>query len=510
MQDNPVRRCCRQHSCARRISCLTSRGYSTIRSRSDLVPEASREAILREEPKYRTPILSVRRAGVVLRSRFAEDRLAAAAARGVRQYIIAAAGLDTFPWRQPGFAREMRIFVTDLPESLAVLQDCVRRRGLPQPANLAYVPIDLEHKELLEPLVAAGFDPQLPTFCSALGIIQFLTLDAVDALLTFAARRAKGSEIVFSFTPPDDELDERERRGVRESQLRTQGYGEPWLTRLRPSQLTAHLTPAWVQRHRAADARPRKPPLFSRALRRAGEHVERAGDGSDGVTYFLGTSEQRSPPPRRSRPPSASLRRERLTLEPTKHCVAHACAHDRPVLARIGRWLRRSNWLTLAGSGLKLPFDALDRGFNKASPLRAAISHVELWYWAITLARRNCAASSRYLTATEQLPVLPEETKPSLLPMKLLPRLRRSPRGIEASVQVSDLAVLYSCGSNRWRAGRAQLQKDTRLLRCRGPSSRVTWRIRVLARYVPAIRALHHRIHFDLSAQKQQGPERPA
>jgi methyltransferase (TIGR00027 family) len=207
----------------------------------DLVPEASREAILREEPRYRAPILSARRAGVVLRSRFAEDRLAAAAARGVRQYVIAASGLDTFPWRQPSFAHQMRIFVTDLPESLAVLQDCVARRGLPQPANLAYVPVDLEHKALLEPLVAAGFQPELPMFCSALGIIQFLTLDAVDALLTFAAQRAKGSEIAFSFTPPDDELAESERSGVRESQLRTQGYGEPWLTRLRPSQLIAQL-----------------------------------------------------------------------------------------------------------------------------------------------------------------------------------------------------------------------------------------------------------------------------
>jgi methyltransferase (TIGR00027 family) len=207
----------------------------------DLVPEASREAILREEPKYRAPILSGRRASVVLRSRFAEDRLAAAAARGVRQYVIAAAGLDTFAWRQPTFARAMRIFVTDLPESLAVLQACVRRRGLPQPANLSYVPIDLEQKEPLGPLVAAGFDPHLPAFCSALGIVQFLTPEAVDALLTFAARRATGSEIVFSFTPPDDELDARARSGVRESRLRTRGYGEPWLTRLRPGELTARL-----------------------------------------------------------------------------------------------------------------------------------------------------------------------------------------------------------------------------------------------------------------------------
>jgi methyltransferase (TIGR00027 family) len=208
----------------------------------DLVPEASRDAILQAEQKYRTPILSVRRAGVVMRSRFAEDRLAAAAARGVRQYVIAAAGLDTFPWRQPGFARDMRIFVTDVPDSLAVLQDCVRRRGLPQPGNVAYVPIDLEQNELLARLFSAGFDPQQPTFCSALGIVQFLSSDAVDALLTFAARRPKGSEIVFSFTPPDDELGERELKGVRESQDRTQGYGEPWLTRLRPGELTARLS----------------------------------------------------------------------------------------------------------------------------------------------------------------------------------------------------------------------------------------------------------------------------
>ena len=45
----------------------------------------------------------------VLRSRFAEDRLAKAATRGVRQYLMVGAGLDTFPWRQPEYARDMRV-----------------------------------------------------------------------------------------------------------------------------------------------------------------------------------------------------------------------------------------------------------------------------------------------------------------------------------------------------------------------------------------------------------------
>jgi O-methyltransferase involved in polyketide biosynthesis len=38
---------------------------------------------------------------VVLRSRYAEDRLALAASRGVRQYVILGAGMDTFAYRQP-------------------------------------------------------------------------------------------------------------------------------------------------------------------------------------------------------------------------------------------------------------------------------------------------------------------------------------------------------------------------------------------------------------------------
>jgi O-methyltransferase involved in polyketide biosynthesis len=38
------------------------------------------------------------RSMVAMRSKFAEDELAQAAARGIRQYVIFGAGLDTFPW----------------------------------------------------------------------------------------------------------------------------------------------------------------------------------------------------------------------------------------------------------------------------------------------------------------------------------------------------------------------------------------------------------------------------
>jgi methyltransferase (TIGR00027 family) len=228
-----------------------------------LVAEASEDAILRDEA-HRTATMKGRRAGMALRSRFVEDRLAAAAARGVHQYVIAACGLDTFPWRQPAFARHMTIFAADLPASLAFAAERVRERGLPQPDNLRLVPVDLEQRRFTEDLTAHGLASDAPMFCSALGIVQFLSPPAVDALLCSAASMPPGSEIAFSFSPPDDELSAPERNRLQESVVRGADFGEPWLSRHRASELIArlrelgfrkvfHLTAELAQQHYFAE-----------------------------------------------------------------------------------------------------------------------------------------------------------------------------------------------------------------------------------------------------------------
>src|SRR5262245_9258353 len=84
-----------------------------------LVPEATAEAILQADADHRALSSRLYRALVALRSRFAEDRLAEAAARGAAQYLILGAGLDTFPWRQPPFARALRICLPDPPATRA-------------------------------------------------------------------------------------------------------------------------------------------------------------------------------------------------------------------------------------------------------------------------------------------------------------------------------------------------------------------------------------------------------
>src|SRR5262245_15836305 len=120
------------------------------------VPEASEAAILAAADEHRALHSGLFRAMVALRSRFAEDRLAAAADRGVRQYLMLGAGLETFPWRQPLFARPMRLVLTDHPTTLAWSRARIDERGLAVPENLAFAGVDLEDADFAGELAQAG------------------------------------------------------------------------------------------------------------------------------------------------------------------------------------------------------------------------------------------------------------------------------------------------------------------------------------------------------------------
>ena len=202
-----------------------------------------------------TPNAGLLRALFVVRSRFAEDRLAEAAKRGVRQYVMLGAGLDTFPWRQPPFAVSMRLFATDHPASLSFARERLRTAGFSDPGNLTRVPIDLEKDDLLEKLAGAGCDLAAPSFLSILGVLQYLSQSAVDAVLQSAVALPPGSEIVLSFALPEAILCGQDLEAARRSVRYTENIDEPWRTRYDPRDLHArlvslgfgrilHLTPA--------------------------------------------------------------------------------------------------------------------------------------------------------------------------------------------------------------------------------------------------------------------------
>jgi methyltransferase (TIGR00027 family) len=96
---------------------------------------------------------------IAVRTRFAEDSLAAACERGVRQLVVLGAGLDTYAYR--GALRDrLRIWEVDHPATQAWKRQRLADAGIAAPSNLTFAPIDFERETLADGLAAAGFDPR--------------------------------------------------------------------------------------------------------------------------------------------------------------------------------------------------------------------------------------------------------------------------------------------------------------------------------------------------------------
>jgi len=173
------------------------------------------------------------RAHVLLRSRYAEDRLAEAVRRGVRQLVILGAGLDTFAYRQPAWARDLRIFEVDHQATQADKRRRLDQGGVPIPANLTYVAIDFERVSLREGLRASALDFTRPAVFTCLGVLVYLTEEAADAIFELVASFPAGSEIAFTFSSS--------QASQSITAVRAAEAGEPWRTHVDPATLREKL-----------------------------------------------------------------------------------------------------------------------------------------------------------------------------------------------------------------------------------------------------------------------------
>lgn len=137
----------------------------------------------------------------VLRSRFTEDRLAAARQR-LNQYVVLGAGLDSYGLRMADQLGSMIVFEVDDPPFQQWKQKRIETLGLKSPEQVRYVPCNFEEMSIDDALAAGGFAADEPCFISWLGVTQYLTRDAIMQTLKWAAARPKGSEIVLTIVDP--------------------------------------------------------------------------------------------------------------------------------------------------------------------------------------------------------------------------------------------------------------------------------------------------------------------
>jgi methyltransferase (TIGR00027 family) len=178
------------------------------------------------------------RASIVARARFVEDLLEEQVARGVTQYVVLGAGLDTFAHRRPELAARLSVFEVDQAGTQSWKQRRLEQLGLGLPSSVRYVPVDLERGETwLARLTASGFDVRRPAVVASTGVSMYLTRTAVAATLRDAASLAGGSTFVMSFMLPIELAEADVRPGIEAAARGARANGTPWLSFFTPAEV---------------------------------------------------------------------------------------------------------------------------------------------------------------------------------------------------------------------------------------------------------------------------------
>jgi methyltransferase (TIGR00027 family) len=218
---------------------------------------------------------------IAVRTRFAEDALAAAYERGVRQLVVLGAGLDTYAYR--GALRDhLRIWEVDHPATQAWKRQRLADAGIPLPAALTFAPVDFEQETLAEGLAAAGFDTREQTFFTWLGVVPYLTEAAVWSTLGYIAGLLQGAHVVFDYADPPQSLPPEMRTDHERRAARVAEAGEAFRSYFESEALRARLMDLGF--HEVEDLGP--PQMAARyfpnrvaSMPEKGGHVVRASTG---------------------------------------------------------------------------------------------------------------------------------------------------------------------------------------------------------------------------------------
>lgn len=180
------------------------------------------------------------RASVVARARFIEDLVVEQAGKGVSQYVILGAGLDTFVQRRPLIAARLQVFEVDQPGPQAWKQQRLIELGFGVPEGLRLVPVDFEAGEAWRPqLSAAGFDVGRPAVVASTGVSMYLTKQAITATLREIAALARGSTLAMSFLLPLELADPEMRPWLELAEKGARASGTPFISFFTPAEMLA-------------------------------------------------------------------------------------------------------------------------------------------------------------------------------------------------------------------------------------------------------------------------------
>jgi methyltransferase (TIGR00027 family) len=199
------------------------------------------ESALRARLKhFQKPPVRDMRAYFAVRYRYVEDELARSVQRGVRQYVILGAGLDTFAYRNSLPDAFLRVFEVDHPATQQHKRNRLEQAAIAIPDSVSFVAFDFERQGIADALRQAGFRCDEPAFFAWLGVARYLSRDAVMSVLTAIRSSATpGSEVIFDcpfYPSPLQRLRQWAHRAIANRRAK-----KPRLTYFGPSSLRGDL-----------------------------------------------------------------------------------------------------------------------------------------------------------------------------------------------------------------------------------------------------------------------------
>ena len=178
------------------------------------------------------------RASIVARARFIEDLVAEQVSRGVGQYVLLGAGLDTFVQRRPELASRMRVFEIDRPGPQEWKRGRLVDLGFGIPEWLRFVPTDFEAGDSWrERLTAAGFADDRPAVIASTGVSMYLTREANRETLRRIAEFPAGSTLAMTFLVPFERAERADRAGLEQSAKGAKASGTPFGSFFEPREI---------------------------------------------------------------------------------------------------------------------------------------------------------------------------------------------------------------------------------------------------------------------------------
>lgn len=137
---------------------------------------------------------------VIARTKYIDDMFIRASSKGFSQVLLFGAGFDTRSIRFQSELQGAKFFELDAPTTQNAKIEQYRKRGIPVPNSVVFVPINFEKESAADRLQDSGFCKGLKSLVIMEGVLQYLKREAAHATLQIIKDQVgKGSWLIFDY-----------------------------------------------------------------------------------------------------------------------------------------------------------------------------------------------------------------------------------------------------------------------------------------------------------------------